>query len=54
MPLTEVVIWCCAAIVLLAIAIVGLFAVLAGRLPPHDQDLERLLAEMSRRKDKRT
>jgi hypothetical protein len=48
MPLTDIIIWLSAGLLLLAVAIVGILAVLANRLPSHDEDLDQLLAEMAR------
>jgi hypothetical protein len=50
MPLTDIIIWLSAGLLLLAVAIVGILAVLANRLPSHDEDLDQLLAEMARPK----
>ncbi len=51
MSLPDLVIAISAGLLLAAVAIVATFACLARRLPPHDQDLDRLLAEMAKRKD---
>lgn len=49
--MTDLIIWLSAGLLVCAVAIVATFAVLARQLPPHDEDLEQLLAAMSQRKD---
>ena len=53
MSLPDLVIAISAGLLLAAVAIVATFAVLARELPSHDEDLDRLLAEMAQRKGDR-
>ncbi len=51
LPLTDIEVWISAALLLLAVGILLLLTRLADRLDRHDEDLDRLLAAVAKRKD---